>query len=172
MSDNGALFVAEVDKYRAGAIRIATREIGSFEAEDVVQDALVQAWQSRDTFDPQRGSLKSWFFTIVDNKCRDHKRRSNGRGSTPAPVFVSLDDPDFNLMNTLSEEDDDVLGIDWESAWGNLSPRQRDVMTLFLDGMSAKEIAKDLGISPTAVRGYKHRAILRVRERFVEETYG
>jgi RNA polymerase sigma-70 factor (ECF subfamily) len=44
-------------------------------AEDLVQEALSQAWRARDRFEPG-SSLKAWLFTILRNKFYSHLRRA------------------------------------------------------------------------------------------------
>jgi RNA polymerase sigma-70 factor (ECF subfamily) len=45
-------------------------------ADDLVQDACLKAWDARDSFDPNKGSLKTWLFRILRNEFYMKKRRS------------------------------------------------------------------------------------------------
>lgn len=49
--------------------------------EDVLQSTWESAWHSRERFDPDRGSLRTWVGTIARNRAVDHLRavgRSRG----------------------------------------------------------------------------------------------
>ncbi|MGW0517170.1 RNA polymerase sigma factor [Crossiella sp. NPDC003009] len=47
-------------------------------ADDLVSEAFLIGWKRRDTFDPERASLKAWVFGIAMNLLRQHAR-SEGR---------------------------------------------------------------------------------------------
>jgi RNA polymerase sigma-70 factor (ECF subfamily) len=59
------------------------RALGEDRAKDVTQEVFVNAWRSRDRFDPAKGSLGAWLmgiakFRILDN-LRAEKRHSSRR---------------------------------------------------------------------------------------------
>lgn len=45
-------------------------------ADDIVQNACLKAWNARKSFDPSKGSFKSWMFTITRNEFLQHVRKS------------------------------------------------------------------------------------------------
>jgi DNA-binding NarL/FixJ family response regulator len=49
-----------------------------------------------------------------------------------------------------------------ESALSQLSPRQINVLTLLANGMSVKEVAKELHLSPKSVDSHKYRLMLKL----------
>jgi DNA-directed RNA polymerase specialized sigma24 family protein len=63
----------------AFALRLADRG----DADDIVQDALLTAWRRRATFDPRRGSPRTWLLTLTADSARRHWRRSR---RVPVPV--------------------------------------------------------------------------------------
>jgi RNA polymerase sigma-70 factor (ECF subfamily) len=50
-------------------------------AEEIAQEAMVVLWRRASSFDPSRGQLSTWLFTIARNLRIDHDRRR----ATPAP---------------------------------------------------------------------------------------
>jgi len=68
------------ERYAGPLYLYAWRRLGDREAaEEAVQDALVRAWQHAGRFDPERGSLSSWLFTITRNLTNDRLRRRDHR---------------------------------------------------------------------------------------------
>src|SRR6266853_5168537 len=65
-----------------------SRMTGSvMDGEDVVQDALFQAYRKLETFDDKR-PLKPWLFRIAHNQCIDFLRRRQVRSEAEAEVVV------------------------------------------------------------------------------------
>ncbi|HEV2414182.1 MAG TPA: sigma-70 family RNA polymerase sigma factor [Candidatus Dormibacteraeota bacterium] len=66
------------DRYGSLAYSIALRILGDpAMAEDVVQESVLKLWSKASSFDPNRGSLRSWLVASVRNRAIDHLR---GRG--------------------------------------------------------------------------------------------
>lgn len=60
----------------AQALALAQRMLGNrVEAEDVLQDVFVDVWQRSGSFDPSRGSGRTWLLSIVRNRALDRLRR-------------------------------------------------------------------------------------------------
>ena len=57
--------------------------------DDVVQDALLRAWQKRSQFDPARGTPRAWILAIVADQARRHRRRRS-RSADLVPVEESV----------------------------------------------------------------------------------
>jgi RNA polymerase sigma factor (sigma-70 family) len=65
-------------RHRRAALRVATVVLGAADgADDVVQQAMVQAWRALDRFDVGR-AFRPWLLRIVANLARND-RRSRGR---------------------------------------------------------------------------------------------
>ena len=103
-SDTGGTFEARylafletIGHLRPSLHRYCARMTGSvLDGEDVVQDALFQAYRKLDTFDDNR-PLAPWLFRIAHNRCIDFLRRRGVREETEAaaavPDFVAPADP-------------------------------------------------------------------------------
>jgi RNA polymerase sigma-70 factor (ECF subfamily) len=90
-------FLETVTHLRPSLHRYCSRMTGSvLDGEDIVQDALFQAYRKLDTFDDTR-PLAPWLFRIAHNRCIDFLRRRGVRMETEAaaagPDWVMAVDP-------------------------------------------------------------------------------
>src|SRR5262249_45287830 len=68
----------------------AARRVGSWgSAEDAVQETMLRAWKSAHHFDPERGSLGGWLFSILRNLLIDLARAHARRPSTTSDAAES-----------------------------------------------------------------------------------
>ena len=125
-------------------------------AEDIVQEALLRAWRSRDALkDP--AAARPWLLTIVR---REHARLYERKRLE----LVSLDDvveiPDSART---AAPDGELLAMRY--AIMKLPLAYREPLALqVLGGFSAEEIARELSLSSTAVLTRLFRARHRLRE--------
>lgn len=125
------------------------------DAEDVVQNALIKAWQHLPEF---RGdsSVRTWLLTITSNQAYDARRRRRPRAIDDALLATRPDDLETDPADQLVDAEL------WEAltvALTELPWRQRSSWLLYeIEGLSYEEIAGVLGTSTTVVRGQLHRA--------------
>jgi len=124
------------------------------EAEDVVQDAALNAWGHRDSF--RAGNpMRPWFLAIVANQCRQAVRTK---------WWSVVRRPDLASGSTAESErgQDDTEGL--KRGLLKLNDRDRLVLVLryYLD-MSFDDVASTLHISSQAARVRTHRALARLR---------
>lgn len=126
------------------------------EAQDVTSEVFVRAWRSWDRFDPGRGPVEPWLFTIAHRTVTDRLRR---RGPDEPVDSASVAEP----VPTLSPEQavlrDELLG-QLAHALEGLRPDARDGLALrFAARLSTRHIAEILGTSVSAAKMMLHRAI-------------
>jgi len=81
-------FLETVSNLRPRLHQYCSRMVGSvLDGEDVVQDALFQAFRKLESFDDSR-PLKPWLFRIAHNQCIDFLRRRQVRQDAEAEVVV------------------------------------------------------------------------------------
>jgi RNA polymerase sigma-70 factor, ECF subfamily len=90
-------FLETMRQLRPRLHRYCARMTGSvLDGEDIVQEALFEAYRKLDTFDEGR-ALSPWLFRIAHNRCIDFLRRRGVREEAEAaaagPVVVSPDEP-------------------------------------------------------------------------------
>src|SRR3954447_6792181 len=90
-------FLETITMLRPSLHRYCSRMLGSvLDGEDVVQDALFEAYRKLDQYDDSR-PLKPWLFRIAHNRCIDFLRRKGVRDeaetAAAVPEAVSPSDP-------------------------------------------------------------------------------
>jgi RNA polymerase sigma-70 factor (ECF subfamily) len=87
---------AELEEHRAALRAYCYRMLASpFEADDAVQETMIKAWRSLDSFEG-RSSLRSWLYRIATNVCLDMLRSKERRirpmdlGPAREPVATNL----------------------------------------------------------------------------------
>jgi RNA polymerase sigma-70 factor (ECF subfamily) len=154
-----------VSRHGLFALRVAARVIPDrTAAEDIVQEAMIRAWNQSDRFDPERAQFRTWLYRIVVNLCIDQRRRP---APEPLPQTFDAVDPGATADEILaSSERDNALA----TALRALPGRQRAAMTLVYDeGLSGAEAARILGLSGKAVERLLARARTTVREHMLAE---
>ena len=158
------------------------RMLGSpFDAEDAVQDTMLRAWRSRDSYDPAQSSTRTWLYAIATHRCLDILKASKRRRETAmdfGPPFAAgpeigtplpdsswvLPVPDAGALPEASDPAETLLlresiRLAFVAALQALSPRQRAVLILRdVVGYSAKETAAILGASTGSVTSTLQRA--------------
>src|SRR5882724_7661462 len=80
-------FLETVSNLRPQLHQYCSRMVGSvLDGEDVVQDALFQAYRKLESFDGSR-PLKPWLFRIAHNQCIDFLRRRQVRQDAEAAAM-------------------------------------------------------------------------------------
>ena len=151
------------------------RMLGSFdEAEDVVQEVMLQAWRRRGDLE-QPEHLRAWLYKIATNRCIDHLRASRRR----VPSLSSMRDvpwlepyPDRLLAEAAPAEEEphaavvaqETITLAFLAVLQLLPPRQRATLVLrdVLDWPAA-EVAELLELSVPAVNSALQRARATLR---------
>ncbi|MGZ4224232.1 MAG: RNA polymerase sigma factor [Solirubrobacteraceae bacterium] len=149
-------FEALVRRYRRPLLAYC-RRVGSAgtNAEDTLQQALLQAWSAIRTGVEVRDP-RAWLYRIVHNVAVSNQRR---------PVLIPVEMRDTVGANGADlEAEQRMAARDALAGLAALPDLQREVMVgTAVDGMSHEELASALGLSSGAVRGliYRARATLR-----------
>ncbi len=140
-----------------GYVRRLTGDPGR--AEDVVQEALLRAWQHPQAFEPgrERSSVRGWLFTVARNLVVDGERARKAR---PREVSV-IGEPSPKVDPRL----DQVL-LHWEmtDVLAALSAEHRAVvLELYYRDQSVSQAAQTLGIPEGTVKSRAHYALRALR---------
>ena len=166
---------AALDRLSPSMLHVAMTHVRSrAEAEDVVQETWIGALRSIERFE-HRSSLRTWLFRILRNRAR-----TRGARAARMVPFSELE-PEVGLRGTdavdriarrghapQAEQErgllDRELRAHIDSAIARLPQRQRAVVTMRdVEGRSAIEVSRELGLSDGNQRVLLHRARTRIR---------
>ncbi|MFI8827534.1 sigma-70 family RNA polymerase sigma factor [Streptomyces sp. NPDC053431] len=175
-----AQMTEDLEKYRTELTGYCYRMLGSaFEAEDAVQDTMVRAWRSIDSFEG-RSSLRSWLYRIATNVCLDSLNAGNRRArpmdlTDPTPVAQArLNErpevtwlepvPDGRVLPSVADPAEtavsrETVRLAFVAALQHLPPKQRAVLILReVLAWKASEVAELLGLTVASVNSALQRA--------------
>lgn len=114
-------------------------------AEELVQETFVRLWQQAGRFDPERGSVSAFLFTIARRIAVDLWRRPSSRPFEPPPAETAAQTGAGEAGHDPVERV--IEGLAVRDALQSLSPAHRQVLELFI-GQDRKqaEIAQLLGL--------------------------
>jgi RNA polymerase sigma-70 factor (ECF subfamily) len=147
--DHGDPLVVLYRRYSSSLYGLGLRLLGeSGMAEELVQETFLRLWRSAPTYDPSRGSVRTFMFTIARRVAVDLLRRTASR---PLPTGeASEEQPDVPGGEAF---DALVLGLEVRDALQALSAKHREVLELMVDeDLGQPEIAARLGIPVGTVK--------------------
>lgn len=146
---DAAAILAEMDVIRMAAARCRPRWL---DLDDAIQEAFMECWLRRDTFDSGRGPLRAWLFAKSAARMRDLDRAH--RATKRYAITLSLDEPlpdtgGLTHADVLAAPEQDVDGLlDLRSAMSRVTPPERRVLHLrYWQDQGYREIAGATGIS-------------------------
>jgi RNA polymerase sigma-70 factor (ECF subfamily) len=162
-----AAFDEIVKAYMRQVFQVAYRVVGHREdAEDLVQDCFLAAFQYLDSYDIDR-PFGPWITRIVLNRGANLRRSRARRATEPETDAVSP------APSALDEATRAEAREKLEEVLATLNERQRMIVTMFdVDGMTSTEIGERLELAPGTVRWHLHEARRVLRNalaRFIEE---
>ena len=157
--------------YRARLLRFVAYATGDQDlAETIVQDALLKAYNGRDSF---RGdcSVYTWLAHIATNLMRDHQRTRKFQFWRR----LQKTSPDLSEISSLlpsheTSPENQLLARERaqqvSTALESLSPNQRTIFLMrFIEEMDIDEICQATGMHNSTVKTHLHRAVKAVRSK-------
>lgn len=118
---------------------VRKRGFASAEAEDIVQDILVDIWQSAHRYKSELGSEATFVATIARRRIIDRIRKRTSAASAHAMIEPVPDT--FALIPSPGEVKDDVSAV--LAAMSELSPDQQQIIRMsVVQGLSHEQIAR------------------------------
>ncbi|MES1209167.1 MAG: sigma-70 family RNA polymerase sigma factor, partial [Pseudomonadota bacterium] len=146
------------------------------DAKDVVQDTLLAVAR---TVRAYRGasSISTWLYTIARSFCIKKRRRGKFAPQTEQSLDSDVVAEARRLVAPGAEPDDALAARRveraLEQAIAALDPMYREVLLLRdVEGLTAAEVAKVIGVTVQTVKSRLHRARLSVRQRVAPLLFG
>ncbi len=134
------------------------------EAEDLVHEVFLSLYKRSGSFDPTKGTARSWLLQLTYHKCFDWRdylrarhgfRQGNGEGKGPATPSELMED---------QGPIDQIISVDDIRALLARLPREQQLtFQLRVAGYTFHEIAEKLGCSPGNAKHHAYRGIQRLR---------
>jgi RNA polymerase sigma factor (sigma-70 family) len=159
-------FEAAVREHFPPVYRFIAGRVGAAAAEDLAAETFATAYRRRASFEPGRGSLRSWLYGIAVNLVRSHWRAEQHALHLDARL-----EPEIDLSDDSEAADQRVIAAllapRLAAALKQLSRDQREALLLHAwAGLSHEEIAAALEIAPGTVGSRLSRARAALREQF------
>jgi RNA polymerase sigma-70 factor (ECF subfamily) len=146
------------DRYASVLLATACRILGDRrEAEDLLHDVFLEAWQKAPDYDASRGTVRAWLLMRLRSRALDRRKAAvfSRRSDAPPP---DADDPGL---------EDPSLAPDRElvrQALGELPDDQRQVLELgYFEGLSSSEIAERVRAPIGTVKSRVAAALAKLR---------
>ena len=136
-------FKSIIDENHARFGRIARVYAGS-DAEDLVQEVLLQIWRSLPEYD-SKSKLATWAYRIALNTAISWRRRITREKRQPPENRLG---PETLTSSPDSSNETELLARFLDS----LSEIDRAVLVMYLDDLTNQEIAEAMGVSDGAIR--------------------
>lgn len=160
------------DRYGRTVFGVLYRLLGAPEpAEEVAQDAFHAVWRRAATYQPDRGSVRTWLLAIARNAAIDWRRTKGKRIEREAAIDEAVE-----FVEDTRVEDRVIASLSAErvrAAVALLPDEQRIVLGLaFWAGLSQSEIAARTGTPLGTVKSRVRLGMSKLRDRLQLESEG
>jgi RNA polymerase sigma-70 factor (ECF subfamily) len=150
------------DRYRLILFGLTMRILNSRpEAEDVLQEVLLQVWRRASDFDPLRGKPFTWLVTIARSRAIDRLRQLGARDRlSESAAREAPDEMSDASADALHSEQRQIV----KRALAELPEEQRQVLLLaYYDGLTQAEIATKLATPLGTVKTRMRAGMMKLR---------
>ena len=129
--------------------------------DDLIQEGMIGLYKAVTTYDELKAASFATFASLcINGQLMNAVKASNAKKNTPLNSYVSFDTPanksddesDMKLVDTLVHDSDrEVTDNLEEKAFESLSPFEKQVVTLLMEGNDYIKIADQLGKTPKSI---------------------
>jgi len=132
-------------------------------AEELVQKTVFDAVRGRDSYEPTKGSPEEWIFGIARNNIRLEMRKRASRPSINGDISGYVETIDSEpLPDEVLERKETAAVV--KAALGRLASKEQEVLRAkYIEGLSARDICRRLGVTEKAVHSLLYRARISLR---------
>ncbi len=153
---NDALAAAELLTRVSSSVRALSHTIDPLVSEDLFQEGLLAALAAIGRYDPERGKARTFFIQCAKNRMLNEVKRLRmigGEGEDELEKLADPDEPDSGRFEMLYSAIDKCL-----------TELEKETVSLYLAGLSYREIAVRLGISEKSVDNAMQRTRRKLRD--------
>ena len=137
-------------------------------AEELTQKTIFDAIRRRETYDPSKGTLEQWIFTIAKNNLALEMRQRQNRPKPDGQLLQYLEVMDSAPMPDTVLEKQETAALVREGL-SQLNEKEQSVLKdKYLDDLSARQICMKLKLSEKAVHSLLYRARISLREKLLQ----
>ena len=130
-------------------------------AEEVAQEALVEAWRTAARFDPSRGSAAGWIFTIAHRRAVDRVRAEQAAADRERRTATSTVPFDEVIEEVTARLEQQAV----RSCLRMLTQLQREAILLaYYGGLTYREVADRLDTPLATVKTRMRDGLIRLRD--------
>jgi RNA polymerase sigma-70 factor, ECF subfamily len=159
-----AAFARVYDATSSRAYGLALRVVRNpAHAEEVVQEAYLDAWRSSSRFDPARGSALGWLLTIVHRKAVDRVRSAEAATNRDATYHRETQQVDHDQTAEAAHASLEAQRV--RGAVATLTDVQREAVELaFFGGYTHTEVATMLDVPVGTAKTRIRDGLIRLRD--------
>jgi len=132
-------------------------------AEELVQKTIFDAVRGRGSYEPTKGSPEEWIFGIARNNIRLEMRRRASRPSVDGDISSYVETIDSEPLPDEVLEQKETAAVVRAALAGLASKEQNVLRAKYIEGLSARDIGRRLGITEKAVHSLLYRARISLR---------
>jgi RNA polymerase sigma-70 factor (ECF subfamily) len=132
-------------------------------ADDIVQDSFLKAWEYSNSFNANKASFKTWFYTILNNNCYNYIKKHNKHIYEDYEEHKeTIESNDISVEQKLiNKENDHKL----KKSLKHLNKREQEAITYrYINGLSNKQTALKMNSTIKAIETLLNRAKTKLKK--------